>query len=169
MGERYELKINLVIPRYQIRGITLEGLQPGESLEGEVILTPREEINCRGVWLEIGWFDRGKGTSHENRLMEAMFFQGKLKAGETLAHRITFAIPKEAPVSYAGQLVTVEWYVRVRIDIPFWFDIREERYFRVIPHLVRERDEADFSMAEKFDQARTMGHHFSSFLEHYLG
>jgi hypothetical protein len=143
MAEKYSLKVNFVMPRHEIQGTTLTGVQPGETLEGEALLTTYEDINCRGVWLEIGYHDRGSGTPNDNRLFQTMFYEGKLQANKPLTHLFRFTIPETGPVSYEGQIVKIEWYVRIRIDIPFWFDKREEFPFNVIPTLVTTENRAE--------------------------
>lgn len=141
MSNKYDLSVNLIMPQYQVKGQDLKGVQVGGRLEGEVVLVPFEEVNCRGVWLEIGYNAKGKGTPHTEKLFENMIFQGKLSREQPLAYQITFDIPAKAPVSYAGEYVRIEWFVQIRIDIPFWFDIREEFPFRVLPCFAERMEE----------------------------
>ncbi|MCD4782694.1 MAG: hypothetical protein K8T10_02570 [Candidatus Eremiobacteraeota bacterium] len=143
MAKKYELEVNFALPQHIIRGMTLEGVQPGGMLEGEIILTPFEEVNCRGVWLEIGYREGGNGTPYEDRLLETMICKGRLHANESFSHHLLYQLPDNVPISYTGDYVKIEWYIRIRIDIPFWFDTREEFPFRVIPRILRSRNEID--------------------------
>jgi hypothetical protein len=143
MAEKYKIEVNLDLPRHQAGDRTLTGIQPGGRLEGEMILTPYEDVNCRGVWLEIGYNEGGFGSPHEERMVEAKIFEGNLKKNVPVAHQIIFQVPENAPMSYHGEYVKIEWYVRARIDIPLWFDKREEFHFNVIPKLVTSREEGE--------------------------
>ena len=133
MSKKYDLNVNFILPRYQIKEHSLQGIQLGGTLEGEVVMVPFEDVNCRGVWVEIGYHGRGKGSPYTNKLSEKMVYQGKLVQNQPVSHQILFTIPYDSPVTYQGDYVTIDWYVQVRIDIPFWFDVREEFPFRVLP------------------------------------
>lgn len=147
MNRKYDLSVNLITPQYHIKGQDLRGIMVGDRLEGEVVLIPFEDVNCRGVWMEVGYKANGKGTPHTEKLFENMIFQGKLTREQPLAHHIQFDVPANAPVSYAGGYVRIEWYVQIRIDIPFWFDIREEFPFRVLPCFAERMEDLNL---EKF-------------------
>lgn len=146
---KYSLEVNFIIPRYEVRGITIEGVQQGQTLEGEVILKPYVDMNCRGVWMEIGYMERGQGSHEENRMLENMIFEGSLQQNRPLSHHILFKIPENAPPTYKGEIVEIAWFVRIRIDIPFWFDKREEFEFMVIPRFAKIKDDIDFKKLPK--------------------
>jgi len=145
MAKKYSLEVNFSLPRYEVGEVTLTGVQLGHQLEGEVMLISGEDINCRGIWMEIGYHERGNGTPQEGRLEQIMIFKGNLLKGKPFVHRILFDVPPTAPMTYSGEYIKYIWFVRIRIDIPFWFDKREEFEFAVIPRLVRKREEIDFS------------------------
>lgn len=149
MAEKYRLEVNLIQPQYHVDNVTVEGIQIGDNLEGEVILSVMENVNCRGVWIEIGYHDRGSGTPNENRLIQTMIFEGELRRNQNYSHHILFQIPERGPTSYQGKLVKIEWFVRIRIDIPYWFDKRKEFYFNVLPKFISSRDEVDYSIFEE--------------------
>jgi len=150
MGNKYNLEVNFATPQYVVRGMTLEGVQPGGILEGEIILTPFEKINCRGVWLEIGYEEKGQGTPAGEMFLQIMIYKGELQANESFSHHLVYQLPPNAPITYMGDYVQIHWYVRIRIDIPFWFDIREEFPFRVIPRILKSRDEfGDYQAGEQ--------------------
>lgn len=77
MGDQYDLQVKLDVPSYSLKGTNIKGVQIGNYLLGEIIFTPFKDIKCRGVHLEIGYWDTGNGTPHENRLFEGMIFEGK--------------------------------------------------------------------------------------------
>ena len=154
MADKYKLEVNFAIPNYEIHGTTVEGVQPGERLEGEVLFHPFEDVNCRGVFIEIGHHEKGRGTPYENRLVQSMIFEGSLRRNQPFSHHILFQIPDSVPPSYSGEYVTIEWFVRIRLDIPFWFDKREEFPFKVIPKLVKSKEEVDFTTEEKLGKLK---------------
>lgn len=141
MPDKYDLTVNFALSNYEVRGVSLNGIMPGQILEGEALLNPYEDVNCRGLWLEIGYWDRGRGTPHENRLVQDMFYQGNLQRNQAISHRIQFQIPDRGPVTYAGENVNIDWFVRIRVDIPMWFDKRYEYPFNVIPRFIASREE----------------------------
>lgn len=141
MAKNYEAKVNFIIPRHEVGGRTLVGVQPGETLQGELILESKEDINCRGVWIEIECKETGNGTNSYTRVHESKIFEGALRKDEQISHQISFQIPLGMPLTYAGQYVRFQWVVRLRIDIPLWFDPREEFEFTVLPRLVRSKEE----------------------------
>lgn len=141
MSEKYDLTTKIEINKHKMGEKTIEGICIGETLNGEISLTPYSDINCRGLWLEIGYNERGNGTPHESRLLQTMFYQGQLKKDLPVNHRFSFVIPPNGPITYKGTYVNFIWYIRVRIDIPFWFDKREEKEFTVLPKIQKYDDQ----------------------------
>lgn len=149
MADKYDLQVNFALPKYTVRGITLEGVMPGETLEGEILLKPFEDVKCRGLWLEIGFWDRGQGTPNENRLLETKIHEGDLRKNQPFSYHLQFEIGPGAPPTYLGQSVKIEWFVRVRVDVPLWFDKRHEFFFNVLPHIVASPEDINLSPMEK--------------------
>lgn len=149
MADKYKLDVNFYLPRYNVRGKTLKGLQPGGTLEADIELTAYEEVKIRGIWLVIGWGEKGRGTPSEHRLVEEMIYHGSLFPRDRFDHHVNFRIPENANVTYCGNYVTVEWFIRIRLDVPFWFDKRENFPFMVLPRMYRSLDDINMSGLNK--------------------
>jgi hypothetical protein len=141
MADKYSIAVNFALPRYNIKGRTLEGVFPGEKLDGEIVLKSLCDINCRGVWLEIGYIEKGNGSPHEERMVEVMFHKGTLAKNQIITQGLNFHIPDNAPVSYKGKYFEILWFVRARVDIPMWFDDRKEFHFNVLPFMVNSKED----------------------------
>ncbi|MDQ7822587.1 MAG: hypothetical protein RDV48_07295 [Candidatus Eremiobacteraeota bacterium] len=135
MAGSYELRVKIDEKYHRLGDIEVSGTPCGGSFEGDIVLIPSEDVNCRGLWLEIGYKEGGMGTPHDQQMVQEMFFHGNLIRNNPVEKHFAFKVPREGPVTYKGSYAKFEWYVRVRIDIPFWFDKREEREFTVLPRL----------------------------------
>jgi hypothetical protein len=141
--KKYELIVDFEQPSYKIRGMTITGLQPGERLKGKIVLTPNEDIKCRGVWVEVGFSCTGNGTPHEDLRINKMFHNGSLVKSQPVSYQLNYRIPNRGPMSYKGKIVEITWFIQVRVDIPLWFDDRKKFPFYVIPNMFKTRDEME--------------------------
>lgn len=59
-----------------------------------------------------------------------------LRQGESFQLRETFQLPAFTTPTMKGSNHMVEWFVRLRLDVPWWPDTRAEREFVVLPCIV---------------------------------
>lgn len=80
----------------------------GERLVGAVVLAPDERDGLERVEVSVGWRTHGKGNSDAGRPIVVRLDERSLdEAGEA---RLPFAVElPSGPVSYAGEVVSVEW------------------------------------------------------------
>ncbi|MBI2267407.1 MAG: hypothetical protein HYU64_19945 [Armatimonadetes bacterium] len=139
MAKKYDLTISLEnLEELVLNGKRVEGICLGSQLQGTVHFTAVENVNARGLHLEIGYNEHGNGTPCEHQLIDTMFFKDDLVAGQPMEHRFVFPIPDDGPVTYHGKYVNFDWFVRIRVDIPFWPDKREKFPFIVLPRIRRK-------------------------------
>ncbi len=91
----------------------------GESVRGTVKISVNETVNSKGVKLSHRWKTHGRGNVDSGPEEIIVLSQSKLlMAGEE------FEFPFELktapyPVSYHGQLISIDHYVRVDVDVPW--------------------------------------------------
>lgn len=121
--------------------ITLQGGQdmggyvafmPGDLLQGTVTLYPDSDVNCRHVYVHIGWHTEGRGTLYSQKLNTQDLFQGDLLAGRPMSLAFGFQLPQE-PWSYDGHYVSIVWDVTVQLDVPWKKDLQQRQVFVVRP------------------------------------
>lgn len=92
--------------------------RPGEELAGQFSLHAIDEHEVRAVELSVLWHTEGKG---EEDLSVHYFRRFEPRNGEAMdfrsPRRFNTALPN-SPLSYAGQIVTIRWCVRVRAFLP---------------------------------------------------
>ena len=106
----------------------------GETRRFRLWVQTNEALNGRGVLCWVGCRIHGSGTDEEITLhAEQTIHEGALNPGQPVSFPIEVSVPGSGPVSYVGRYVKLEWVVRVRIDIPLWFDKRMYVPFIVTP------------------------------------
>jgi len=104
----------------------------GDTVNGTVTIDVNKNVNCRALKIAGYWKTHGRGNRDSGRYGEKVVFEGELMAGETQSY--PFSIPiKDVPLTYHGQLINIDHYVDVRVDIPWGFDPKERREFIVLP------------------------------------
>lgn len=142
MPNKYYANVKFKQTACQICGNSLNGVQPGDTLNADILINPREDVDCRGVWIEIALMETGHGSPYEKRLQNIEIHKGAMRRGEPIPHSISFQVPKRLPPTYHGDYVKFRWIIRIRIDVPLWFDDRDEYEFIVIPRIVKDVAEA---------------------------
>ncbi len=101
----------------------------GETISGAVHIKPEEIGRAKEIVL---YFENRieypnpctKNFSKWGRC-EKSFPSNEAKVNGNLTFEYT--IPKNAPQTYNGQALRSRWFVKVKIDIPFWFDKNIEK------------------------------------------
>ncbi|MHC9540311.1 MAG: hypothetical protein AB9903_12405 [Vulcanimicrobiota bacterium] len=113
----------------------------GVTVTCEVTIEPTAQATLRKI--EIGCFcqetaiSRGSSDSYyrkdvhsDNRIMEN---QVELRPHQPLHYKLSFPLPELSVPTFNGHNHMVNWYIRVRLDVPWWPDTRYKKEFRVLP------------------------------------
>ncbi len=126
-------EIRLGIPRVIV---------PGDSLSARLILRCSDPVPIDGLSLELVgtgvWHTSSQYGQHRNTL-DVVRLVGRpvterteLSAGDH-EYIVAFTVPPDAPPSFSGGLLSVEWEFRVRADIPWWPDAKATFVAHVAP------------------------------------
>ncbi len=126
-------EIRLAIPRVIV---------PGDSLTARVVLrcsvpVPVDALSIElvgtGVWYTHSQHGRHRNTLDLVRLVgRPLVERTELTVGDH-EYAVSFAVPPDAPPSFSGGLLSVEWEFRVRADIPWWPDAKATFVAHVAP------------------------------------
>ncbi|MDP6635682.1 MAG: hypothetical protein QGG42_12340 [Phycisphaerae bacterium] len=106
--------------------------QAGEVISGKVYVTPKTNMPCDGVRVEIMWATHGRGNS-DSETIDALEYNGRqFLAGETVAYEFRFDSPGQ-PLTYHGHYLNVDHYVRARLDVPWSFDPKAAEEYILLP------------------------------------
>ena len=111
-------------------------VEPGSTLSGRAIFTPRAEAKVDGVSIAVGWKTRGKGNDDEKEVWsrkEEIPTEGRVvEASRTVSWPFRCQLP-DSPWSYDGKIVSIYWEVTVRLDVPWAKDPCAKRAFVLRP------------------------------------
>jgi len=112
-------------------GITDDLAEAGGSIRGEVHRDPipGERDPLRGVIVSLHVRASGAGDPD---IAEVSAVEIKADAGR-ITSRFELPVPADGPISYAGRLMTVEWWIEVRIDVARRRDTLFEYPVLVVP------------------------------------
>jgi len=108
----------------------------GGQLTGKVRLKSQEDINCRGLTVELGWHTDGKGDKDRQAVVKETKDLMEIFAGQEIEMPFSLAVPEQGPISYKGKLLSITWTLRAVIDIPGRPDISAEEEITVLPAVV---------------------------------
>ena len=109
----------------------------GGFVTGHVRWTSEDDKRARRILVGLEWRTEGAGNRARG-VSRAMSFAPK--PDDRAAHfPFRLMVPHEGPVSFAGELITMGWHVKVRVD-RIGFDEFAERPFRVTLRKERRRD-----------------------------
>lgn len=102
----------------------------GEEVRGRLSVTVNADCKCDALTVECLWETHGRGNRSSGDSQILNLFTGELKAGETHSHEFVFKVPA-GPVTYHGELINIDWYIRGRVDVPWAIDPKIEEDFVV--------------------------------------
>ncbi len=111
----------------------------GEKVSGTVHVRADEDCQCRKLTLRREWETSGRGNLSTGGRVDILLFEGQWTGGRDYSYRFEFDAPP-GPVSQKGTLVSLDWYLRARADIPWAFDPKAERVFKLLPGPVEQVD-----------------------------
>lgn len=121
-----------------------ENLIMEESFECKVDIIPKSDASLRKIEIEMFCQETAITRSTTNTYYRRNVFsdlripvkETQLRKGQPVQYRETFKLPNfSTPTIYVLNHY-VEWFVRVRLDVPWWPDTRQEKSFLVHPFIV---------------------------------
>lgn len=134
--------MGLIKTRPEIRLTIPRVIVPGDSITARVFLRCSAPVPLDGLSLELVgtgvWHTASNHGRHRNtlglvRLVGCPIVERTELAAGDHVHVVQFAIPEDAPPSFNGGLLSVEWEFRVRADIPWWPDAKATFVAHVAP------------------------------------
>ncbi|MFB6356747.1 MAG: sporulation protein [bacterium] len=107
-------------------------IRAGETISGTLTVTPDEDLDLNHLAVEARWFTTGRGDKAEDTVDRVKWDPGSIRSGMTWDENFELEVPKEVPMSYVGELLNINWAVRVDLDIPWAFDEEESASFKVV-------------------------------------
>lgn len=139
----------------------LKQYEPGSLLQGTVVITPGDNINCRSVELWVEWHSEGRGDRDRGVIGQVRIHEGSVQAGIPITGGFSVTLPV-MPWSYSGHFLHLVWEVRAKIDIAMKSDIEGMQRFIVYPMAampegtikasVEEADPFDYDPFSKNDE-----------------
>lgn len=115
-----------------------EGRQPGSPIcagdiaEGTIVVqTPKAHKNAKVIW-HVEWVAEGRATDRR-RVGGGAHVIGDLYPSMPEVVRLRCRIPAEGPITYRGQLFSVDWRFKATLDIPWAIDPSSAVGFQVLP------------------------------------
>lgn len=125
--------MSLIKTRPEIRLGIPRVIVPGDSLTARVVLRCSAPVPIDALSIELVgagvWHTSTQHGQHRNTL-DLIRLVGRPVAKRTELepgdheYLVTFTLPSDAPPSFSGGLLSVEWEFRVRADIPWWPDAK---------------------------------------------
>lgn len=94
----------------------------GEVVTGFVSVRANAECVCNGLDVWVGWRTHGRGNRRTAEFGRTRLFTGTWKADEEQIHPFELQLPADAPPTYEGTVLNLDWDVHATADIPWAFD-----------------------------------------------
>lgn len=103
----------------------------GEKVTGRIEVSVSDDCQCQKLTLARLWRTRGRGEDAFGKPEEQILFSGAWRAGQNVSYPFEFAAPI-GPLSYNGQLLNVEWYLRAQAALAGALDATADVDFRLV-------------------------------------
>jgi len=113
---------------------------PGENITGNIELRTHPKEKVRGVSALLGFCyscTAQRETDTYLQVIDQVSFLAD-PAVEYFTQPFSFATPPNVPCSIAGQLVKIEWFVDVKVDLPLKADMHLRFPLRAIPTMMNQ-------------------------------
>ncbi|GIV80246.1 MAG: hypothetical protein KatS3mg050_4640 [Litorilinea sp.] len=112
----------------------------GDALSGRVAwLGEGGEESGRGLRVELGYRTLAGKKPWEKRRWEHVVAQTAFEPTPGREWPFTLTVPVEGPITYAGTLYRVEWFVRAVLDRPLQRDLQVEHPLQIRPRTETEK------------------------------
>lgn len=88
----------------------------------------------RAVRIELRWETEGRGTTDGESVDSSVLDSSHGTLPPVFDTQLQ--VPSHGPASYDGSLIRVRWFVRVRLDVPWAGDPKEDLPLLVLPALI---------------------------------
>jgi hypothetical protein len=88
--------------------------EPGMDVRGSLVIRAERARKAKTLSVDLTLSAYGHCTTDEDAIDSLDVLVPRLAAGETFEQAFAFRIPTDGPISYAGNLFAITWYVRVR-------------------------------------------------------
>lgn len=100
----------------------------GGTISGRVRMTTDDVVNCRRLYVTVGWHTEGRGDRDSEEIFDLTLHEGELYPGDE--HEYPFSCPlPDGPISYAGHLINIIWEVHAQLDLAWKRDPKTTRQF----------------------------------------
>ena len=106
----------------------------GDTVSGRIKITALEDTRINKLNITPMWRTHGRGNVTNGKLESFNLFTGTWHQGETYEYHFSFDTP-QAPHTCIGELVNVDWFLRIHPDVPFELDDKPEEIFTLKPAL----------------------------------
>lgn len=114
------------------KGEGFQQFSPGEDLVALIQVRPEKQINCRDVWVSVGWHTEGKGDRDSDKVYGEPVGVTTISPQAPVVHELHYQLPP-SPWSYQGELIRLVWTVHVKVDIAMMPDINHHEPFVLQP------------------------------------
>ena len=94
---------------------------PGETVEATLWLTGNTNFTCKEITIDLIRRAHGRGNTSSKQIERISVYKGDIQDGEKLELNCQFTLP-EAPLTYHGQYLNVDWIVKANVDVAWAFD-----------------------------------------------
>jgi len=94
----------------------------GQTISGVARIVAIEQIKINGISVSVGYRIKGTCNPEEAFAPVGGLQLQYLEPNVPIDIPFTYVLPPFGPISYKGVLMTIDWMVRVVVDIPWAFD-----------------------------------------------
>ncbi|MFP6753385.1 MAG: hypothetical protein VB855_17010, partial [Pirellulaceae bacterium] len=105
----------------------------GETVSGTARVTVNKNLTSKGITLSRFWKTHGRGNTDTGEVHEEILASdAQLVAGETFKFPFSFEANLE-PITYHGELINVDHFVKIQVDVPWARDPKLEAEYILRP------------------------------------
>jgi len=106
---------------------------PGDQLSGRLEVRFEEDCKVRRFELAVGWRTEGRGDEDSRTAEVVELTESGSTVPKKFEHYFNIVLP-EAPWSYAGNLIKIQWFVGCYVKVGLKSEQRKEVEFDLLPN-----------------------------------
>ena len=118
----------------------------GDTVKGVVYVDVDKECRCDGLVIGKFWATHGRGNRNSGGGENLELFKGVWNAG-LYSYPFEFTL-EDGPLTYRGNYINIDWYLKARADIPWAFDPSDSKEFIIERGERKVIDEPQVSLSE---------------------
>lgn len=111
-------------------------LEAGREVTVRVTGLADAAVKCRAIECSVLWRTEGRGDDDGATVFQGVDQGGELQPDVPIEAVFRFRVPDDGPITYAGRLLSIRWFLRVSLDIPWRFDPKREFELTVVPRAI---------------------------------